>query len=373
MAGTSGKVIIISAPDGRDLVAEIRTLLRDEPVEFEEGLSDSLKPWDAAVVLFVITPESTNDPVLADHVRKVVDIPLPIVPIVKELAGTNFELLPPSLEHLRERNAVSIKAEDGLGLAETVAGYLGLESFAQSRKVFISYKRTDTKQEAEAIYDYLWQQKYQVFMDTLQMEGGVVVQERVKQQINDKDLVLLLDSVGAPNSKWVIAELVEAAARRVHVCAVLTTATLNSQLLRDMPRVSWDKANPRNLEQIRLLVSRTIASRDSLDQRITRTIQKATRLKNLKLETLERRRLTISNQKSKYLLEFEDQPVSLERLHRLYLSFKALRRCKGAFFVGGDYPVIQPTRDAVTWARGKTSLEVLPLSDLYWVLNELFP
>lgn len=373
MAGTSGKVIVISAPDGRDIVAKIRTLLREEPVEFEEGLSDSLKPWDAAVVLFVITPESTNDPVLADDVRRVVDLPLPIVPVVKEVACANFELLPPSLENLRERNAVSIKAEAGPSLAETVAGYLGLESFAQSRKVFISYKRLDTKQQAEAIYDYLWRQHYQVFMDTFQIEGGAIVQERIKQQINDKDLVLLLDSVGAATAKWVIAELVEAAARRVPVCAVLTTATLNSQLLRDMPRVSWDETNPNNLEQIRLLASRTIASRDSMDQRITRTIHKATKLKNLKLKKLERRRLTISNQKTKYLLEFEDQPVSLERLHRLYLSFKSVRRCKGAFFVGGDYPVIQPTRDAVDWARGKTLLDVLPLSDLYSVLDELFP
>jgi TIR domain len=372
MTSATGKVILVSATDAAPIVAQIRNLLRDEPIEIHEGPDHSVKLWDAVVVLFVITTGAIADPLFAEYAQKVAGLDLPIVPVVSDLSSFNFESLPKFLESLRERNALSVKPGEGPSLAETVEGYLGLASFAQDRKVFISYRRSDGKRHAEEIYDYLWLQRYQVFMDTFQIEGGVVVQDRIKQEISDKDLLLLIDSPAAASSKWVIAEVVEAATHRIPICAVLTTPALNLQLVRDIKHVSWVDGDPKNLERVQLLVSRGIASRDSLDRRVIRTIHNIIKLKGLELREMERRRVTISDKTNQFLLEYEDYPVSLERLHRLYLGLKELNHCKGALFVGGNHPVLQLTRDAVHWARGKNSLEVLPVSDLYWALDQLF-
>jgi hypothetical protein len=75
----------------------------------------------------------------------------------------------------------------------------------------------------------------------------------------------------------------------------------------------------------------------------------------------------------RWFVEYEDAPVSLERLHRLYVGYRKERRCKGALFVGGDQPMQTPTRDAVTWARGRNTLEVIHLPDLYSTLARAFP
>lgn len=367
-----GDVIITHAPDGAGIAAGVRELLRDHPVGIREGPDASLKPWDAVVVLFVLTPESLGSHAHTDYARWVAEQDIPLVPVVEDLAAYDFKSLPQALGVLRERNAVSLKPGRGPSLLETVQGYLGLAPFVYDRKVFISYRRSDGAAPADEIYRFLSDQGYRVFMDVYGVEGGAVVQDRIRREIFDKDMVLLVDSPEAASSDWVKAEITEAAARRVPVCAVLTTDLLNVQLVRDIKRVSWDTSDPNNLERVRLMVARGIASRDSLDRKITRTLRKLVRLKNLKLEDVDRRRVILSGGAKRFVVEYEDSAISLERLHRLYLGYRDLKRCNGAIFVGGDQPVLELTREAVLWARGRSALEVLSLTDLYSALDQLF-
>ncbi len=367
-----GKVITAHTPDGVDIVSSIRELLRDQPLEMREGLDHSLKPWDDVVVLFVLTPDLLKNRSCIDYAKWVVEQDIPLVPVVEDITAYDFKSLPKALGVLWQRNARGIKPSLGPSLLETVQAYLGLAPLVYKRKVFISYNRSDGIEPAQKIYEFLMGQGYAVFMDLYLIEGGAVVQDRIKWEISDKDMVLLVDSPEAALSDWVKAEIIEAGARRVPICVVLTTDKLNLQLVRDFKRISWDASDPDNLERVRIMVARGIASRDLLDRKIARTLQKLVKRKNLKLRDVDKRRVILSGGTKRLVLEYEDSAISLERLHRLYLGYKKQKRCNGAIFVGGDQPVLELTREAVLWARGRSALEVLSLADLYAALDQLF-
>lgn len=368
----SGKVIIVSAQDGKEIVAAIKSLLKDEPVTLNEWANDPVETWEAVVILFVLTPSLIGEPSFVEYARQMTEIDVPVVPVVEDLLNFSFKSIPQGMTVFRDRNVVGITARTGPTLLETVRGYLGLASFSHAKKVFISYRRSDGQRQADELYAYLWKHHFQVFMDQHQIEGGVVVQERIKKEIIDKDLILLIDSPEAASSEWVRAEVTEAVSFRIPVCAVSTTDYFSFPIFPEMKYVVWDADRPDNLERIRLMISRCAASRELTDSRVLRTIRKFAGLKNIRLQEIEQRRMLISSRGKRFVLEYEDSAISLERLHRLYKGYKQLRRCKGALFVGGDHPILPPTQDAVAWARGKTSLEVVPLTELYSVLDQLF-
>lgn len=371
-----GKVIIAHADDAADMVCRIKEILAglpdDEEVEISEDVSRHIEVWEAVVILFVMSDGALADDRLVKFVERAAADGLPIVPVV-EKPGYAFYDLPDSLGVLSERNAVSLEPADGPTLLESVEGYLGLTGFVSKQKVFISYRRSDGRRQAEKIESHLWDHRIPAFLDTNQIEGGAVVQERIVQEIQDKDLLLVVDSPDAASSKWVAEEIKEALLRRIPVCVVTTTGVLHFPILAGVPRVRWKGAARRNLELIRMMVLRSVAARDSFDRRVTRTLRQLAGLKNLTLKDLAPRRLVASQSKLRWVIEYEDAPVSLERLHRLYVGYKNEKRCKGAIFVGGDHPIQILTRDAVTWARGKTTLEVVHLPELYKTLDEIFP
>src|SRR6185369_11131222 len=256
----------------------------------------TLQPWDAVVVLFVLTPESLASQPHIDYAKWVVEQDLPLIPVVEDIATYDFKSVPQALGVLRERNAVALKTSRGPSLVEAVRGYLGLAPFTYNKKVFISYNRLDGSGLAEAIRKFLRDEGYEVFIDVESMEGGVLVQDRIKREIFDKDLVLLIDSPKAASSEWVNAEITEAGARSIPICVVLTTEELNVKIIvGNLKRVSWNASDPNNLERVRLMVARGIASRDLLDRKIQRTLRRLVRRKNLKLSNLDRRRVILSS------------------------------------------------------------------------------
>jgi hypothetical protein len=109
-----------------------------------------------------------------------------------------------------------------------------------------------------------------------------------------------------------------------------------------------------------------------LDDRFRRTLQKTARLNPFIIEELETRRFFLKKNGRNILLDYEDAPVSLERLHRLYIGYREKGVFNHALFVCGDYVIAQSTHEAVIWACGNLPLEVLPLSELYGTLSALF-
>lgn len=371
----SNKVILAySSVDGTDLATKIKELLSDEPVSFSEDINKPIDIWDAVVVLFVLTPTAFQDDELKNFAQKVSAQNLPLVPVVADLGERLSEQLPPEIKFLEESNIVELRSDTrGPDLIQTVAGYLGLKSFAKDQKVFISYRRVDSQNQADELYKYLWQNEFITFLDTNQIEGGANFQRRIVEQISDKDLVLLFDSPNINSSYWVKEEIITAITHRIPICVVKLADEIQMPLVKDVPQIKWDSTDGRNLEKIKLMISRRISSRESFDNRIRRTLRDIATLKKLSLNQLQRRQYVISKGRKKLLFEYENNYISLERLHRLYNGLTSSKGCTDALFIGGDLPLQNLTVEAVSWARGKCRLEVLPLVDLYGSLDNKFP
>ncbi len=255
-------------------------------------------------------------------------------------------------------------------------GHLGLESFVRNRQVFISYRRSDAEEVAQEIEQFLWSRRCVPFLDTIQVEGGVVVQDEVMEVLHQKDFVVYIDSLDASESPWVLAELNEALAERIPVCMVrIDPGRVHLDLLRDAPSMIWDPSNPRNLETLMALISRGIAGRVTLDERVVRTIRGLAEAHDLQVKFLpgKKRRAELTGRGKTIRIEWEDSAISLERLYRLYELYSEVPPSDTAIFICGDRDLFPPTRKALAWACGTHPLRILPTAAFGLELARIFP
>jgi hypothetical protein len=359
--------------DGQDLAAAVRKLLELEPVSVRQD--DGVVPnvWEQVVFLFLLTEKLLEQEQYAERAAALAGENLPVVPVVPDLGEFHFNTIPATHTILGARNAVGLQPGDGEAVKQAVRGYAGLESFALDKRVFVSYRRSDAQEVADAVEQYLWSQRFQVFLDTQQVPAGADVQPIVMEQLRDKDFVLLIDSPDAGTSEWVIAEITEAIRQRIPICALcLDSNVRHVPLSQDAPVVLWEPDNPHNLQRLALAVSRGIAARRSLDDRMERTIKSMAELLDVDAAALGSKRLLLRGNDQRVLVEYETNPVSLERLHRLYLAYKEQSTCNLGLYVCGDITPLPLTDQAVAWARAEHPLRVMPISEIYPELKRHF-
>lgn len=95
-----------------------------------------------------------------------------------------------------------------------------LRLLRKKRRVFISYKRSDTAAVANQLYDVLSRYQFDVFLDTYSIRGAADFQAELHHRITDCDVLVQLNSQGFKDSKWCKEEITEANARRVGVLQV---------------------------------------------------------------------------------------------------------------------------------------------------------
>jgi len=371
--------IVLSAPDAGATSAVVNALLHSyntpsapPAVEIIPGPLDPPPPvWDSVVVLYLLSHGSMANPNLVAYTKTTADLGFPIVPVVPDLATFRFDTMPDSLDVLRSRNAMAVTPPVELArLRESVEGNLGLGAFVQDREVFISYRRKDAADVAREIESYLWTQRCVPFLDTIQIPGGAVVQRRVMEALHQKDFVLFIDSPDAANSAWVRAEILEAFAQRIPACSVrLHNPGGNSDLLDRRPSMAWNSADPNRLEHVMRLISRGIAARESLDSRVSRTLDELART-GITPQQIGNRQYRLTAGSRSVLVEYEDARIGLESLHRLSASFTTAGAVQRAVYVCGDYKVLPITSDAIQWARGAQPLDVVSLADLVAKVSE---
>ena len=366
-------LLLAAAPDGQALRDRVAALLAGEgqvrtaPAAFPDG-RDATRP---TVALAVLSPGAEGDPAVLAFLDEAVRRRLPIVPVVDDPQGFDFSSA--RRPELRERNAVAVEPDGGEKLRQTVRGYFGLDVFPEKKKLFISYARRDGAKAAEAIYEDLWKHHFTVFRDIEQIEGGADFQERILEQILDKDFVLLLDTPAARESKWVRAEIVEAQSRRIPVRILQLGLDDPCPLMPSAPRMRWKdaKPKPKRLAKLRQFVAQGLAATFSFDERAERLFAELAELEKLRLERRDRRRLLATGGDRRVLFDIDPALPSLEGLHRLYAGYRETGECR-AVLVSGDHAVGATTTAAVSWARGRAPLEVTSLSDLKTVFDRHF-
>ena len=76
-----------------------------------------------------------------------------------------------------------------------------------SNRLFISYVRNDSAAIAEQLFSALTEAGFDVFLDRWSVPVGAAFQERLKQDLCDKSMVIFINSVDVPNSYWVQQEI----------------------------------------------------------------------------------------------------------------------------------------------------------------------
>ena len=95
-----------------------------------------------------------------------------------------------------------------------------LRLLRKKRRVFISYKRSDSAAIANQLYDVLSRHQFDVFWDTYSIRGAADFQAELHHRITDSDVLIQLNSPNFMESDWCKEEISEANARRVGVLQV---------------------------------------------------------------------------------------------------------------------------------------------------------
>ncbi len=130
----------------------------------------------------------------------------PVVPSVKRYKeSVPTELLP-------------INGQEWADLAAVVSNIMqAFRLLPRYRRVFISYRRDESRSVAIQLFHALQERRYDAFLDTASIEAGAKFQAELHDQLVDVDLVILLHTASALNSEWVYEEIINAQRRGTEV------------------------------------------------------------------------------------------------------------------------------------------------------------
>ena len=199
--------------------------VKDAVLKAAEGLEDASTSLDISselsengvpqVVAYLGSEAGREDAGVIQVMEAALASDVAILPIVREDEdGSVTDKLP---ESLRRLNAVPWK-EDGVAVATSILRMLGLVE--AERKVFISYRQSETRELATQLHTTLVQRGFDVFLDRFSVEPGIDFQRRLEEDLGDKAFVLLLESNGLEESKWVRHEIAYAHAHRIETLAL---------------------------------------------------------------------------------------------------------------------------------------------------------
>ncbi len=135
-----------------------------------------------------------------------------ILPAVDDL--TIFSQLVPT--QLKGINGLNLKDESNIpALISSVLE--GFSLLRKSRRLFISYRRMESRSIAIQLYEHLDSCGFDVFLDTHSIRPGDDFQEELWQRLVDTDVVVLLDTPGFMESKWTAQELAKASAMSIGI------------------------------------------------------------------------------------------------------------------------------------------------------------
>ncbi len=93
----------------------------------------------------------------------------------------------------------------------------GFELLRKSRKIFISYKRSESSNVAIQLYELLEQNNFDVFLDTHSVDKGEDFQEELWHRMTDSDVILMLNTDGFLKSEWCNKEMEKAHIKRIGI------------------------------------------------------------------------------------------------------------------------------------------------------------
>jgi hypothetical protein len=139
---------------------------------------------------------------------------IPIIPVAS--APENFSLEVPKILHAT--NGVFICNTNAERLIAILLESVGL--LPRQRRIFVSYKRDESRDAALQIYEALSARLFDVFLDTHGIAEGAQFQEELWHKLSDCDVVLMLDTSKYFESRWTRAEFARALAKSLAILRI---------------------------------------------------------------------------------------------------------------------------------------------------------
>ncbi len=101
---------------------------------------------------------------------------------------------------------------------------LSLESFGKlrnTRKVFISYRRSESTSVAIQLFEALERNNFDCFLDTHSIRQGEPFQEELWHRMTDSDVLVLLNTKGFLERKWCKEEIAEAGLKKIGIVQLI--------------------------------------------------------------------------------------------------------------------------------------------------------
>jgi hypothetical protein len=214
--------------------------------------ADSSSPWPAALraTLELRARDLGLDPSTDLHFAEAIDAPsllrnAPWVtvyfggpthnpafdPLLKELVADGRFVLPvvPSTDHYTAQVPAALHPINGIGLdpldptLEAVAARVleELRLLRARRKVFVSYRRAESRAVAIQLFHRLDERGFRPFLDTHRVAPGADFQAVLMDDLADAEVVVLLDTPRTLDSPWVALEIERASHLAIGVLQVV--------------------------------------------------------------------------------------------------------------------------------------------------------
>lgn len=148
-------------------------------------------------------------------IPSLLELGIPIIPIVSSLGLIAVEV-PTELRHL---NCMSTSDHDVYSIGTALLECVGL--LPQERRVFLSYRRTESREAALQLYDELGARQFDVFLDTHGIRPGQPFQSKLWHHLCDSDVLIMLDTETYFESMWSSAEYGRALAKNISILQVV--------------------------------------------------------------------------------------------------------------------------------------------------------
>lgn len=127
---------------------------------------------------------------------------IPIVPLVTSIKRVGDELP----DCLKPINALPLAASDPDLVKPTVVALQCLGLLPHQRRVFLSYRRDDSRDAAVQLFEALSSRQFEVFLDTHVVPPAAAFQSVLWHRLCDSDVVVMLDTPGYFDSRWTTKE-----------------------------------------------------------------------------------------------------------------------------------------------------------------------
>lgn len=147
-------------------------------------------------------------------VRAATQQAIPIVPVVSRMDRVQLELP----EELWALNAIEYDAAGAERIASALLESAGL--LPRQRRVFISYRRDESRVAALQLLGELAARHYEVFIDTHAIQPGEDFQAVLWDRLCDSDALIMLDTATYFGSRWTSAEFGRALAKGIPILRI---------------------------------------------------------------------------------------------------------------------------------------------------------